>query len=101
MAILKKHDLNPDGVRIVVNWDDMVVGSSVFILSINVQEALSQIRDVMNDRWSKFGDLSNGALRFLDEDTKRWLLEQANGNKVRLSVLVASIIKDAYAEERS
>lgn len=50
MAILKKHDLNPDGVRIVVNWDDMVVGSSVFILSINVQEALSQIRDVMNDR---------------------------------------------------
>ena len=62
MAILKKHDLNPDGVRIVVNWDDMVVGSSVFILSINVQEALSQIRDVMNDRWSKFGDLSNGAI---------------------------------------
>tara|TARA_Y100001937_G_scaffold53210_1_gene73412 strand:+ start:2343 stop:2564 length:222 start_codon:yes stop_codon:yes gene_type:complete len=50
MAILKKHDLNPDGVRIVVNWNDMVVGSSVFILSINVQEALSQIRDVMNDR---------------------------------------------------
>ena len=50
MAILKKHDLNPDGVRIVVNWDDMVVGSSVFILSINVQEALSQIRDVMNDK---------------------------------------------------
>ena len=50
MAILKKHDLNPDGVRIGVNWDDMVVGSSVFILSINVQEALSQIRDVMNDR---------------------------------------------------
>ena len=50
MAILKKHDLNPDGVRIIVNWDDMVVGSSVFILSINVQEALSQIRDVMNDK---------------------------------------------------
>ena len=50
MAILKKYDLNPDGVRIVVNWDDMVIGSSVFILSINVQEALSQIRDVMNDK---------------------------------------------------
>ena len=50
MAILKKYDLNPDGVRIVVNWDNMVIGSSVFILSINVQEALSQIRDVMNDK---------------------------------------------------
>ena len=50
MAILKKYDLNPDGVRIVGNWDDMVIGSSVFILSINVQEALSQIKNVMNDK---------------------------------------------------
>tara|TARA_Y100001972_G_C7637909_1_gene320375 strand:+ start:524 stop:745 length:222 start_codon:yes stop_codon:yes gene_type:complete len=50
MAILKKYDLNPDGVRIVVNWDDMVIGSSVFILSINVQEALSQIKNVMNNK---------------------------------------------------
>ena len=50
MAILKKYDLNPDGVRIVVNWDDMVIGSSVFILSINVEEALSQIKNVMNDK---------------------------------------------------
>ena len=50
MAILKKYDLNPDGVHIVVNWDDMVIGSSVFILSINVQEALSQIKNVMNDK---------------------------------------------------
>ena len=50
MAILKKHDLNPDGVRIIVNWDDMVIGSSVFILSVNTQEALSQIKKVMNDK---------------------------------------------------
>ena len=50
MAILKKYDLNPDGVRIIVNWDNMVTGSSVFILSVNVQEALSQIKKVMNDK---------------------------------------------------
>ncbi len=50
MAILKKYDLNPDGVRILVNWDDMVAGSSVFILSVNTQEALSQIKSVMNDK---------------------------------------------------
>ena len=50
MAVLKKYDLNPDGVRIIVNWDDMVTGSSVFILSVNVQEALSQIKKVMNDK---------------------------------------------------
>ena len=50
MAILKKNDLNPDGVRIIVNWDNMVAGSSVFILSVNIQEALSQIKGVMNDK---------------------------------------------------
>lgn len=50
MAVLKKYDLNPDGVRIIVKWDAMVAGSSVFILSVNTQEALSQIKKVMNDK---------------------------------------------------
>ena len=54
MAILKKHNLNPDGVRIIVNWDDMVIGSSVFILSVNTQEALSQIKNVMNEKGWKY-----------------------------------------------
>jgi hypothetical protein len=54
MAILKKNDLNPDGVRIIVNWDDMIAGSSVFILSVNTQEALSQIKNVMNDKGWKY-----------------------------------------------
>ncbi len=54
MAILKKYDLNPDGVRIIVNWDDMVAGSSVFILSVNTQEALSQIKSVMNAKGWKY-----------------------------------------------
>ena len=53
-GILKSDDLNPDGVRIVVNWDSMVTGSSVFILSINVLEALSQIRDGMNDKGCEY-----------------------------------------------
>ena len=54
MAILRKNDLNPDGVRIIVNWDNMVAGSSVFILSVNIQEALSQIKGVMNDKGWKY-----------------------------------------------
>ena len=54
MAVLKKYDLNPDGVRIIVNWDAMVAGSSVFILSVNTQEALSQIKKVMNDKGWKY-----------------------------------------------
>jgi hypothetical protein len=54
MAVLKKYDLNPDGVRIIVKWDAMVAGSSVFILSVNTQEALSQIKKVMNDKGWKY-----------------------------------------------
>tara|TARA_R100001510_G_scaffold39837_1_gene36259 strand:+ start:188 stop:421 length:234 start_codon:yes stop_codon:yes gene_type:complete len=45
-GILKSDDLNPDGVRIVVNWGSMVAGSSVFILCVNVQEAVKQIKNV-------------------------------------------------------
>lgn len=48
MTILKTYDLSPDGVRIIVNWESMVIGSSVFILSVNTQEALTQIKKIMN-----------------------------------------------------
>ena len=45
-GILKSDDLNPDGVRIVVNWDNMVTSSSVFILCVDVQEAVIQIKNI-------------------------------------------------------
>mgnify|MGYP003119414329 CR=1 FL=1 len=45
-GILKSDDLNPDGVRIVVNWDNMVTSSSVFILCVDVREAVRQIKTV-------------------------------------------------------
>jgi len=54
MTVLKTYDLNPDGVRIIVNWDDMVISSSVFILSVNTQEALTQIKKVMNTKGWKY-----------------------------------------------
>ena len=41
-GVLKTDDLNPDGVRIVVNWDDMVAGASVFIPCINTDKAMQQ-----------------------------------------------------------
>ena len=56
-------------------------------------------RNLMHKKWTEFGDTTNGAMRFLDEETRNWLLEQCDKNKVRLSVFVASIIKDAYYEE--
>ena len=42
-GILKIHDLCPDGVRVVVNWEHMVTGSSVFILCINTQAAIEEL----------------------------------------------------------
>ena len=45
-GILRSDDLNPDGVRIVINWDNMVTSSSVFILCVDVQEAVRQIKNV-------------------------------------------------------
>jgi hypothetical protein len=53
----------------------------------------------MHKRWGSLGDVSKGSLRYLDVKTQRWLLNEANTNKVRLSVLVAGIIKDAYNDE--
>lgn len=56
-------------------------------------------RAMMNKKWSKLGDTANGAIRSLDTRTRDWLIKQADINKVRLSAMVASIIKDAYYEE--
>ena len=53
----------------------------------------------MNNRWANFGDVSKSTVRLLDRETKNWLLNQANANKVKLSTLVASIIKDAYYDD--
>ena len=43
---LRLHDLNPDGVRIVVDWSAMVIGSSVFIPCINTNKALQQVKRI-------------------------------------------------------
>jgi len=51
-GILKIHDLNPDGVRIIVNWDRMVTSSSVFIPCINTSKAVEQLQTTAkNKKW--------------------------------------------------
>ena len=49
-GILKVHDLCPDGVRIVVNWEHMVTGSSVFIQCINTQAAVHNLVKIAEDK---------------------------------------------------
>jgi hypothetical protein len=49
-GILKVHDLCPDGVRIIVNWERMVTSSSVFIQCINTQAALHSLVKIAEDK---------------------------------------------------
>lgn len=44
MTTRKISDLCPDGVRVVVDWDNMVVGSSIFVPCINTKKATKEIK---------------------------------------------------------
>ena len=50
MAVIPIDGLDPDGVHIVVLWDDMRVGQSVFIPCINSTACLRQVRAVFGRR---------------------------------------------------
>lgn len=43
---IRFSDLSPDGVRIVVDWDRFLTGTSVFIPCINTKEAKVQVLEV-------------------------------------------------------
>ena len=42
---LKHSDISPDGVRIVIDWDKFVVGTSIFIPCLNTKRAIADIVD--------------------------------------------------------
>ena len=44
---LRTDDLNPDKIKVVVRWDDMVVGASVFIPCIDTEKAKQQVEKVV------------------------------------------------------
>lgn len=46
-GVLKLDDLAPDGVRVIVNWDKMLVGMSVFVPCINTEAARTQAQVIM------------------------------------------------------
>ena len=49
-GVLRTNDLNPDGVRIIVAWDELVVGASVFIPCINTEEAMKQAAKIVVEK---------------------------------------------------
>lgn len=46
MGVLTIDQIAPDGLLIVVEWDNMRVGSSVFIPCIDTTEAIKQVRRI-------------------------------------------------------
>ena len=44
--VLKIDDLSPDDIKIVVDWEGLLVGSSAFIPCINTEKAHQQIKNV-------------------------------------------------------
>lgn len=48
--VLKVDDLNPDGLRITVNWEDMDVSSSVFVPCVNTEKCRDQLKQVAKRR---------------------------------------------------
>lgn len=48
--VLKIDDLNPDGVRIVIKWDDFVVGASMYIPCIDTVKAVAQVKKICADK---------------------------------------------------
>lgn len=47
--ILRTHDINPDGVHIVLNWDAFVVGASFFVPCINTDLAIKQLTTITDN----------------------------------------------------
>ncbi len=50
MTTRRLNDLCPDGVRVVVAWDSMVVGASIFVPCINTKKAIRQIKSTTNKK---------------------------------------------------
>ena len=42
--VLKIDDLDPDGLRVTVKWEDMGVKSSIFVPCVNTEKAAEQLR---------------------------------------------------------
>jgi len=47
---MKIEDLNPDGIRIVVNWDELKVSGSVFIPCVDTEKTKDQVSTVASLR---------------------------------------------------
>jgi len=50
MGVLTHNQIAPDGALIVIDWDRLKVGSSVFVPCINTTLAKRQVREIFERR---------------------------------------------------
>ncbi len=48
--MLMVHDIDPDGLRVVINWDRFTVGTSFFVPCINTKKAREQLKKITNSK---------------------------------------------------
>ena len=49
-GIIRTYDLHPDGVRLIVDWESMVIGASVFVPCVNTEAASAQAKKIFDDK---------------------------------------------------
>lgn len=49
-GVIRTFDLCPDGIRIVVPWDDIPVGTSVFVPCLNTLKAIKEFEHIAASR---------------------------------------------------
>ena len=47
---MRTDDLNPDKVKVIVEWDKMVVGASVFVPCVDTDKAKQQVSKIAGDK---------------------------------------------------
>ena len=47
---MHRDAVTPDGIPVVVEWDRLGVGTSVFIPAVNLTKLAAQVRDIANRR---------------------------------------------------
>ncbi len=49
-GIVLTYDLIPDGVKIVVAWENMGVGTSIFVPCINTTRAVKEVKQITAEK---------------------------------------------------
>ncbi len=49
-GVIRTYDLHPDGVRLIVDWESMSIGASVFVPCVNTEAASAQAKKIFDDK---------------------------------------------------